>query len=453
MAALLPASEVVGPGYDEFWSTKALYRVCKGSKGSKKSKTCALWYIWHMMKYPMSNVLVIRKVYGTLRESCFTELLWAIDRLGVTDLWTWSVSPLKITYKPTGQVIIFRGMDDAMKVGSISVRYGVLCWVWFEEFFEITSEAEFDKVDMSIRGKMPAGSGLWKQITCTFNPWSENTWIKERFFDKSDPSVFTCTTTFRCNNFLDEVDIAKYTALYARNPRAARIICDGEWGIAEGLVYEDWEILNFNPLDVLASDPGSKTMFGLDFGFKVSYNAFVAAIINVEKHVIWVFDEMYERGISNMEIAKRITNMGYGREVIIADSAEPKSIFELQEGQIEEIVTDGEPEFIKWQLPAVRGAMKGGDSVRNGIRRLQSFHIVINPKCTNFIMEINNYCYDQDKDGKFLDKPIKDFDHLMDALRMASERFFVTSGGHVVEVKGGAAPSGHRSRRVFSSKK
>ena len=117
-------SELVGPGYDEFWNTRKFFRLCKGSKGSKKSKTCALWYIWHMMqpKYAMANTLVVRKIYGTIRDSCYTELLWAINRLQVAHLWKASVSPLKLTYLPTGQVILFKGLDDATKVGSLAVE-------------------------------------------------------------------------------------------------------------------------------------------------------------------------------------------------------------------------------------------------------------------------------------------------------------------------------------------
>lgn len=410
----LRISELVGPGYDEFWNSKALYRLCKGSKGSKKSKTCALWYIWHMMKYPDANTLVIRKHLEEVRQSCFEELQWAINTLRVDHLWKATVAPLRLTYLPTGQRIIFIGLDKAMKRGSMTVAKGVLCWVWFEEFFEITSEEEFDKLDMSIRGSMPEGSGLWKQITCTFNPWSADCWIKDRFFDNPKPNVFTCTTTFRCNNFLDDVDRQKYLDMYDRSPRLARIICDGEWGIAEGLVYEDWEVQDFDTHEVLLENPQVKPLFGLDFGFAVSYNAFVAGYVDLDRRIIWIFDEMYERGISNLEIAKRINQMGYGKETIIADSAEPKSIYELQEGQIEETFDEnGAPVYTRWQLPSIRGAMKGPDSVRNGIRRLQSFHIIVHPRCENFLVEINNYCWDTDKDGNMLDKPIKEYDHCL----------------------------------------
>lgn len=122
--------EVVGKGYGSFWRWKGRYRVCKGSRASKKSKTTALWYITNMMKYPDANLLVVRKTFRTLKDSCFTELKWAIHRLGVDAFWEVKESPLEMTYKPTGQKIYFRGLDDPLKVTSITVETGCLCWMW-----------------------------------------------------------------------------------------------------------------------------------------------------------------------------------------------------------------------------------------------------------------------------------------------------------------------------------
>ena len=135
---------IVGKGYAEYWHCKCRYRVCKGSRASKKSKTTALWIISNMMKYKEANTLVIRKTFRTLKDSCFTELKWAI-------------SPLEMTYKPTGQKIYFRGLDDPLKVTSISVDIGVLCWLWIEEAYEITKESDFDVIDESIRRRSTRG--------------------------------------------------------------------------------------------------------------------------------------------------------------------------------------------------------------------------------------------------------------------------------------------------------
>ena len=185
--------DIVGKGYKEFWNYTGRYRVCKGSRASKKSKTTALNFIYRMMKHPGSNLLVVRKTYRTLKDSCFTELKWAIERLQATHLWEWKESPLEFTYKPTGQKIYFRGLDDPIKVTSITVAVGALCWMWIEEAYEINKEDDFNMLDESIRGQVP--EGLFKQITLTFNPWNEKIWIKKRFYDVApDPDILAITT-------------------------------------------------------------------------------------------------------------------------------------------------------------------------------------------------------------------------------------------------------------------
>lgn len=427
--------QIFGGGYNDFIRTKKFYRVCRGSKGSKKSKTTALDLMLKLMKYPEANLLVVRKVFGTLQQSCYTDLQWAIDRLGIGDYWECRVNPLSITHKKTGQMILFRGMDDPLKLASITVRKGYLCWVWIEEAYEITNEADFDKLMMSIRGYLPPETGLWKQVTLTFNPWSEHTWLKNRFWDnppeKDKDQIFTKVTTFRCNEWLGPDDLFRYESMYQRNPRAARVICDGDWGISEGLVYEDWEEKEFDPYEIMKS-PTVKPAFGLDFGYAISYNAFVAVLIDVGKRTLWVYDEMYEKGLSNIDIAKRLTLMGYAKEEIWADSAEPKSIYELQNGfTTEETDDNGEVVLRHWQLPRLRAALKGPDSLSNGIQNLQSYHMIIHPRCRNTIIELNNYCWDTDKDGNYTGKPIKDYDHMMDALRYALAKYFVKGRGIV----------------------
>lgn len=132
--------EVIGKGYGAFWRFRGRYRVVKGSRASKKSKTTALNLITRMMQYPQANTLVVRKVFRTLKDSCFTELKWAIHRLGVDAWWGIRESPLEMTYLPTGQKIYFRGLDDPLKVTSITVENGYLCWCWIEEAYEIRSE-------------------------------------------------------------------------------------------------------------------------------------------------------------------------------------------------------------------------------------------------------------------------------------------------------------------------
>lgn len=398
--------EVVGKGYGTFWNFKGRYRVCKGSRASKKSKTTALNSIVRIMEYPQANMLCVRKTFRTLKDSCFTELKWAIRRLGVEEWWDVKESPLEMTYKPTGQKILFRGLDDPLKVTSITVEVGVLCWLWIEEAYEIGSEADFDTLDESIRGEMPPG--LFKQVTLTFNPWNEHHWIKKRFFDAPpDPDILAMTTNYLCNEWLDAADKKVFETMKKNNPRRYRVAGLGDWGIVDGLVYENWEERLFS-IEEVRKTPGIRSAFGLDFGYTNDPTALFCGLIDTTNKTLWVFDEIYKPGMSNEDIARDITGAGYSKERIRADSAEPKSIDRLRTLGIQHI----------------RKARKGKDSVNNGIDFIQDYKIFIHPRCVNFLTEIGNYTWATDtKTGKKLNIPIDDFNHLMDAMRYALEEF------------------------------
>ncbi|MGW8381268.1 PBSX family phage terminase large subunit [Streptococcus parasuis] len=397
--------QVVGKKYNKFWHFKGRYRVVKGSRASKKSKTTALWYVNNIMKYPGANLLVIRKTFRTLKDSCFTELKWAINKMEVSEHWKITESPLQMEYLPTGQKIYFRGLDDPLKVTSITVDVGSLCWMWIEEAYEILNEADFDILDESIRGQVD--DGLFKQITLTFNPWNEHHWIKKRFFDAApDPDILALTTNYMCNEFLDAADKKVFETMKENNPRRYAVAGLGNWGIVDGLVYENWEEKEFN-LEDIKKIKGIRSAFGLDFGYTNDPSALFCGAVNLDAKTIYVFDEMYKEGMSNEAIYDNLVKMGYRKERITADSAEPKSIDRLRE----------------LGLSNIKGARKGKDSVNNGIDFIQDFKIIIHPSCVNFLTEISNYTWDKDKFGKKINKPIDDFNHLLDAMRYALESF------------------------------
>lgn len=409
MKNVLPLSTVVGGGYNKFWHYKGRYRVCKGSRASKKSTTTALNIIKRMIEYPDANTLVVRKVFRTLKDSCFTQLKWAIHRLQVERDWEIKESPLEMTYRPTGQKIYFRGLDDPLKVTSITVEHGYLCWCWIEEAYEISNEKDFDMLDESIRGAIPPETGLFKQITLTFNPWNEHHWIKARFFDRTDPDILALTTNYLCNEWLDAADLRVFETMKKNNPRRYRVAGLGDWGIVDGLIFENWEERVFS-LDEIKKVPGIKSAFGLDFGYTNDPAALFCGLVDKAGKTIWVFDEIYKTGMSNENIADAIKRAGYVKERIRADCAEPKSIDRLHD----------------LGITRIRESRKGKDSVNNGIDFLQDFHIIIHPRCVNFITEISNYTWDTDtKTGKRLNIPIDDFNHLMDAMRYAVEDMVV----------------------------
>ena len=417
----LKLPEIVGRGYGSYWRFKGRYLVCKGSRASKKSKTTALRIITNMMKYPfdkdgnptglLPNTLVIRKTYSTLKNSCYTELKWAVHRLGVDEHWEFKLNPLEATYKPAGTKIYFRGLDDPLKVTSITVEKGVLCWAWLEEAYEVMNEDDFNVLDESIRGECP--EGLFKQWMITFNPWNEKHWLKKRFFDaEPDPDILAITTNYMCNEWLDAADIKVFEAMRKNNPRRYAVAGLGGWGIVDGLVYENWKEEKFDhtSAEFKKAHPKLVSAFGIDFGYTNDPSTLFCGLLDQDAKQLFVFDEMYQTGMSNRAIAETVKAMGYGKEHITADSAEPKSIDELKTLGLR-----------------VKAAQKGKDSVMNGIQWIQDLEIIIHPRCVNFLTEISNYTWDKDKFGTKLNVPIDYFNHLMDAMRYALEKYIAQS--------------------------
>lgn len=393
--------EIVGKGYKSYWSFRGRYDVCKGSRASKKSKTTALRIIYNMMKYDQSNTLVVRKTYRTLKDSCFTDLKWATKRLEVENLWEFKYSPLEATYLRTGQKILFRGLDDPLKVTSITVEYGYLCWAWLEESYEITSEKDFDTLDESIRGELPPH--LWKQWMITFNPWNEHHWLKKRFFDaENDPDILAITTNYKCNEWLDDADLRLFENMKKNNPRRYQVAGLGNWGIVDGLVYENWKEEEFTLDQVIDCE----SVNGIDFGYTNDPAAVFIGFIDTEHKKLYVWDEVYKKGLSNKRLYEEIESSHYQKKSYTADCAEPKSIDELRGYGLR-----------------VEKSQKGKDSIMHGIQYIQDFEIIIHPRCVNFITEIGNYTWDEDRLGNKINRPIDDFNHLMDAMRYAVEKY------------------------------
>ncbi len=397
MISALKLSEIVGGGYDDFWVDHSRYRVLKGGKASKKSTTTALNMIYRIMKYKDSNLLVVRAVMNTHRDSTFAQLKWAQRRLGVEAYWHNSIAPLEMTYLPTGQKILFRGFDDVQKLASTTVPRGYLCFVWIEEAYEIGSEADFEKLDLSVpRGAVP--EHLFKQTTITFNPWSEKHWLKKRFFERKRKNARVYSTNYLCNEFLDSTDIAVFTQMRDENPSRYRVAGLGEWGISEGLIFENYISGEYK---ITESERGNwRNFFGLDYGYSQDPTAFIAFAANPKDKIIYVFDEFYGTRMLNSDIAAKIIEKGYSKERIRADSAEPKSNEDLRRMGIARI------------LPSV----KGKDSVINGIMSIKEYKIIVHPKCVNTLKELSLYQWDLNSKGN---TPKDSDNHLMDAMRYA----------------------------------
>ena len=238
--------------------------------------------------------------------------------------------------------------------------------MWLEEAYEISKESDFDMLDESIRGQVP--KGYFKQITLSLNPWSDRHFIKKRFFDTKSPDILAITTNYKCNEFLDEADRSYFEQMKERNPRRYRVAGLGEWGVTEGLVFENWKEQDFD-VDYILSQKGIREVYGLDWGYSHDPTALFCGLVDRQNKRLYVFDEMYRVGLSNERIAESIKELEKNKKTIRADSSEPKSIARLQE----------------LGLFGVKAARKGADSIRHGIDALQDYEIIIHPRCVNFI--------------------------------------------------------------------
>lgn len=414
----IPLSKYLGKGYNRFHHSRNFYRVVKGGRGSKKSKSTALDYIYKMLKYPWANLLVVRRFSNTNKQSTYTDLKWAANRMKVSHLFKFNESLPEITVKETGQKILFRGLDDPLKITSITVDNGLLAWLWLEEAYQVENKDKFDTLVESIRGSVD-DKNFFKQITVTFNPWSERHWLKSAFFDEETRfnDVFADTTTYRDNEWLDQQDIDRYEDLWRTNPRRAAVVANGDWGVAEGLVFENYTIKDF---DIMATIKRvGETAAGIDFGFTHDPTTFPRLAVDLDNKELWVYAEHYEHAMTTDDIYNMIVAADMQNALITADSAEQRLIAELKAKGIKRIT------------PSVKGA----GSINAGIDFMKQFKIYIHPSCEKTIEEFDTYIYKQDKDGKWLNEPIDANNHIIDAIRYALERYHIKKAKQNVDVK------------------
>lgn len=391
-----------------------------GGRGSGKSSFCALEIVDGIMhdSSGLNNAIVFRRFANTLRDSVYSQLLWAIDVLGVGSLWRGTVSPMSLTYLPTGATILFRGLDDPLKIKSIKPKRGRFKWIWFEELSELPGENFLRSVLQSVQR---GGNGFI--IFRSFNPpVSAANWCN-MLMDRADPQAITLRTSYLDvpTEWLGESFIAEAEKLQAINERAYRNEYLGEAVGSGGQVFENVEVRTIttdeeNALEYLYC--------GVDFGFSADPACFLRVAYDNKRDTVYLLREIYGRKISNSELAERIhadrldragnvTFYGFGaptiyeeRIQVICDAAEPKSIQDLRALGIK-----------------ATACRKFSGSVLYGIRWLQNRHIVIDPQRTpNAYKEIINYEYEHDRDGEFLSTvPDKD-NHSIDCLRYALDK-------------------------------
>ena len=342
------------------------------------------------------KVLVIRKVGRTLKDSVFQLFLDLLDKFQIREQCKINLTTFTIEL-PNGSILLFKGLDDSEKIKSITN----ITDIWIEEATELNEE-EYLQLDLRLRASVPN-----LQLIVSFNPVSKVNFCYKRWFAPEavvGADTFILQTTYKDNRFLPAEYIASLESLIQSNPTYYKIYVLGEFCSLDKLVFNDWQVGEFNHADI-----NGKLLVGLDFGFVNDTSALVGALLCEDEKTIYIFKEWGETNRTNEELANVIKALGFSKSLIIADAAEPKSIEEIR----------------RFGIQKIKACAKGADSVVHGIQRLQQYHIVIHPSCAQTITEFQNYSWQKDKKtGEYINKPIDDFNHFIDALRYSLQCVF-----------------------------
>ena len=373
-----------------------------GGRGSTKSSFVSLEIILGMMEDPNANAACFRRVGNTLAESVFEQLLWAIDALEVSHLWKVTLSPLRLTYKPTGQRIVFRGCDDPNKSKSIKVRKGYFKYIWYEERAEFEGDEDERKINQSL---MRGGDKY--VVFYTWNPpKSLRSWVNQDVLDEREDTLCDHSTYLTVpREWLGEQFFIEAEELRKRNPRAYRHEYLGEAIGEGGKVFDNIILRPITDQEVSIFD---KIRQGLDFGFAEDPLAYLRMHLDKKHRRLYIFREIYQTHLSTSKAVELIKELNPENKIITADSEEPRSIDTFNENGLRLIP-----------------AKKGPGSVDHGISYLANDidEIIIDPKrCPNAAREFDTYELEKDKKGNFKGGyPDKD-NHTIDAARYGLEQ-------------------------------
>lgn len=371
------------------------YYWLEGGRGSTKSSGISVEIPQLLIMNPECHAVVLRKIGNTIKNSVYPQMQWGIDALGLTSKFRFKTSPHEITYKKTGQKILFFGVDDPQKIKSIKLPFGYVGIVWCEELDQFSGMEEIRNLNQSL---LRGGPRFWE--FCSFNPpKSQNNWVnEEKLFDDPDRLVHHSTYLGVPKEWLGDRFFEDAEKLKARNETAYRHEYLGEVTGTGGAVFENVEEMTMSDKLVRTFD---RRYYGLDFGFAVDPLAFVAMYYDAKHEDLYIFDEIYQQKMTNGQAAELITTRSnHGR--ILADSAEPKSIAEMAALGLH-----------------ISGARKGPDSIDFGMKWLQGRNRIYIDKrrCPNTYKEFITYEYEHNKDGQFVSAYPDANNHSIDAVR------------------------------------
>lgn len=376
-----------------------------GGRGSGKSSFVSLEIVMGMLRDPEANAIIFRKVGETLRDTVYTQMVWAIEKLGVSHLWRYGYSPLEMTYTPTGQRVMFRGTDNAQKSKGLKLKKGYFKFLWFEELAEFTNMNEIE----TVRASVIRGSDA--TVFYSYNPpMHGGSWVNEQRL-KPTPRRLVVQSSYLDvpPEWLGDSFIAAAEAMKASNERSYRWMYLGEVTGTGGNVFANLEIRAVSP-----DEWGGFPIYnGHDFGFSNDPDATIRCAFDKKRRALHIIGEFVSPGMSLSTLAGKMKGL-VGREVITADSEDPRGINELRAQGIR-----------------IMAARKGPGSVERGIKWLQTLtKIIIDPRvCPHAASEFQRYEYDRDKEGNFIPRYPDKGNHCIDATRYAMESVIVRNIG------------------------
>lgn len=380
----------------------------KGGRGSTKSSFVSVEIILGMMQHPDANAVCIRKVGLYLKDSVYEQLLWAIDKLGVTAHWQAKLSPLELVYLPTGQRILFRGADKPKKLKSTKVSKGYIRYIWYEEVDEFNGVEELRTINQSL---MRGGTKF--DVFHSYNPpKSVRSWVNQLQLEKQEPGTLWHHSTYAdvSAKWLGERFIADAEHLRATKPEQYAHEYMGEVTGTGGEVFTNITIRTITDDEIAAFDYHRR---GIDWGYAADPFVYLAMHLDKKHKRLYIYHEYYKVGAKFDAIAKEIKAENKLNQQIIAESAEPRSNDELKDRGIR-----------------LAAAKKGPGSIEHGITWLQNLAEIIidQQRCPNAAREFSEYELEKDNNGNWKDGfPDKD-NHTIDTARYACERDMVKGG-------------------------
>ena len=390
----------VNDAYIPYLNDTTRTQIFFGGSSSGKSFFLAQRVVMDVLKG--HNYLIVRNVANTIKRSVYNQIVKTIIDFNLSEVFQMSKSEMVITCKRNNRQILFGGLDDPEKLKSITPIDGVITDIWIEEATETAREA-YKQLTKRLRGATPDGIG--KRVIFSFNPILQTHWIYQEFFWNWDDSknlyksddLLILKTTYKDNKFLTDEDI--YALEHETNPYFYNVYTLGNWGVLGKVIFKNWRTEDLS--DVIPSFDNIYN--GIDFGV-TDPNAFIRVHVNEGQKQIFVFNEYKKSNTLIDELAEELNNRISKDEFIVGDPQGAQAILELNNRGI-----------------TVIPAKKGPNSINDGISWLKEYEIIIDIHCQEFKNEIQSYHWQEDKLGNALPKPVDKDNHLIDALRYATE--------------------------------